>query len=185
METEKFFIDGLILIKPKVFVDERGYFFESFNEDRYRAVGIPVDDFLQDNVSCSKRGVLRGLHFQSAPCAQGKLVSVLRGKVLDVAVDIREGSPTFGKYIAVELSSENHHQLWIPAGFAHGFLSLEDDTLFSYKVTAPYSKEHEGGIRYDDPDIGIEWPHIEGGLVVSEKDKVLPLLKECKPSNNL
>lgn len=179
METETFFIEGLLLVKPGVFTDERGYFFESFNAERYRALGIPADEFVQDNVSCSKRGVLRGLHFQLAPFAQGKLVSVLRGKVLDVAVDIREGSTTFGKHIAVELSSENHHQLWIPAGFAHGFLALEDDTVFSYKVTAPYAKEHEGGIRYDDPDIGIEWPHVEGGLIVSEKDTALPFLKEC------
>ena len=173
-------IEGLLLVKPKVFADERGYFFESFNIDRYRESGIPADDFMQDNVSCSKRGVLRGLHFQSAPFTQGKLVSVLRGKVLDVVVDIRKESPTFGKYVAVELSAENHHQLWVPAGFAHGFLALEDDTLFSYKVTAPYSKEHEGGIRYDDPDIAIEWPHMEEGMIVSEKDKILPFLKECQ-----
>jgi dTDP-4-dehydrorhamnose 3,5-epimerase len=180
METEIFDIGGLVLIRPKVFVDDRGYFFESFNADRYREFGIPVDDFVQDNVSCSKRGVLRGLHFQRAPMAQGKLVQVLSGRALDVAVDIREGSPTYGRHVAVELSGENHREFWIPAGFAHGFLSLEDDTIFSYKVTAPYSKEHEGGIRYDDPDIVIEWPHIEGGLIVSEKDKVLPLLKRMQ-----
>lgn len=180
METETFFIEGLLLVKPMVFTDERGYFFESFNAERYSELGIPADGFIQDNVSCSKRGVLRGLHFQSAPFAQGKLVSVFRGKVLDVAVDIREDSPTFGRFVAVELSSENHYQLWIPAGFAHGFLALEDDTIFSYKVTAPYSKEHEGGIRYDDPDIGIEWPYVEGGLIVSEKDKVLSFLKDCQ-----
>lgn len=178
METETFFIEGLILVKPHVLVDNRGYFLESFNAERYRSLGIPVNDFMQDNISSSKRGVLRGLHFQSAPFAQGKLVQVLSGKVLDVAVDIRKGSPTFGKYVAVELSEENHHQLWIPAGFAHGFLSLDDNTIFSYKVTASYSKEHEGGIRYDDPDIGIEWPQVAEGIMVSEKDNTLPFLKE-------
>ena len=192
MEKETFFIEGLILVKPRVFTDERGYFFESFSAERYRELGIPAGAvvpllercdrcFMQDNVSSSKRGVLRGLHFQSAPFAQGKLVSVLHGKVLDVAVDIREGSATFGKHVAVELSEENHHQLWIPEGFAHGFLSLEDDTVFSYKVTAPYSKEHEGGIRFDDPDLGIEWPHVEEGIIVSEKDKALPYLRENNP----
>jgi dTDP-4-dehydrorhamnose 3,5-epimerase len=178
METEKFFIDGLILLSPKVFADERGYFFESFNAERYREFGIPMDDFVQDNVSSSGRGVLRGLHFQRAPMAQGKLVQVLHGKVLDVAVDIRSDSSTFGKFVAVELSGENHRELWIPAGFAHGFLALEDDTIFSYKVTAPYAKEHEAGIRYDDPDIAIVWPHVEGGLIVSGKDRELPFLKE-------
>lgn len=179
METETFFIEGLILLKPKVLADDRGYFFEAFNADRYRESGIPADDFMQDNISSSKRGVLRGLHFQRAPFAQGKLVQVLSGKVLDVAVDIRKESPTFGKYVAVELSAENNHQLFVPAGFAHGFLALFDETIFSYKVTAPYAREHEGGIRFDDPTIGIEWPHIEGGLIVSEKDRSLPMLKEA------
>lgn len=178
METETFDIAGLVLIRPKVFADDRGYFFEAFHAERYAASGIPAGDFIQDNVSSSRRGVLRGLHFQQAPMAQGKLVSVLSGKALDVAVDIRSGSPTFGKFVAVELSGENHRELWIPAGFAHGFLALEDDTIFSYKVTAPYSKEHEGGIRYDDPDIAIEWPHVEGELIVSEKDRELPFLKK-------
>ncbi len=180
METEKLLIDGLILLSPKVFTDDRGYFFESFSASRYRELGIPADEFVQDNVSCSGRGVLRGLHFQSAPFAQGKLVSVLRGKVFDVVVDIRRESPTFGKYVAVELSEENHHQLWIPDGFAHGFLALLDGTVFSYKVTAPYSQEHEGGIRYDDPDIGIEWPRIEEGMRLSKKDKMLPSLADCR-----
>lgn len=177
METETFFVEGLVLLKPKAFADERGYFLESFNEERYGTLGIPADRFMQDNISKSKKGVLRGLHFQSDPMAQGKLVQVLWGKALDVAVDIRRGSPTYGKHVAVELSGENHRQFFIPAGFAHGFLALEDDTIFSYKVTAPYSRECEGGIRYDDPDIAIEWPAMDG-LIVSAKDQELPFLKE-------
>ncbi len=180
MDTETFFIDGPMLVRPAAFADERGYFFEAFHCDRYLAMGIPGDRFVQDNISKSKQGVLRGLHFQRDPMAQGKLVQVLRGKALDVAVDIRKNSSTYGKYVSVELSEENHCQLWIPAGFAHGFLALEDNTIFSYKVTAPYSQEHEGGIRYDDPDIGIEWPHVEGGLIISEKDKTRPLLRDIR-----
>lgn len=179
METETFFIEGLILLKPKVFTDERGYFFESFNEERYLAEGIPADMFVQDNLSKSKKGVLRGLHYQDDPMSQGKLVQVIQGKVLDVAVDIRKGSPTFGKHIVVPLSAENHHQLFIPSGFAHGFLALEDDTLFSYKVTAPYSKDHERGIRHDDPDIGIEWP-VGETLIISEKDRQLAFLRDIE-----
>lgn len=157
MQTRTFDIDGLIFMTPEVFVDERGYFFESFQKERYRELGIPVDDFVQENVSKSKKGVLRGMHFQRDPFAQGKLVQVLRGRVLDIAVDIRFGSPTYGQHVAVELSEENHHQFWVPVGFAHGFLALEDDTIFSYKVTALYSPVSEGGIRFDDPDLNIAW----------------------------
>ncbi len=178
METEVFDIEGLVLVKPRVFTDERGYFFESFNMERYADAGIPAEHFVQDNISKSRKGVLRGLHFQRDPMAQGKLVQVLQGKVIDVAVDIRKGSPTFGKYVAVELSEENHHQFWIPAGFAHGFVALEDDTIFTYKVTNVYSPKHDGGIRYDDPEIGIKWALPKEDLIVSEKDKTLPLLRE-------
>lgn len=168
-------IPGLLIIEPKVFGDERGFFMESYNEPRYKEMGIN-GDFIQDNLSQSKKGVLRGLHYQAPPFAQGKLVSVLKGAVLDVAVDIRFGSPTFGQYVAVELSAENKKQFWIPAGFAHGFVTLEDDTLFAYKCTNVYSPEHDRGVKWDDSEIGIEWPDI-GELVISDKDKAQPLLQ--------
>ncbi|MDQ5977009.1 MAG: dTDP-4-dehydrorhamnose 3,5-epimerase [Patescibacteria group bacterium] len=171
MQTRTFDIAGLVLMTPEVFVDERGYFFECFQKERYRELGIPVDDFVQENISKSKKGVLRGMHFQRDPFAQGKLVQVLCGRVLDVAVDIRFGSPTYGRYVTVELSEENHQQFWVPAGFAHGFLALEDDTIFSYKVTALYSKVSEGGIRFDDPDLNIAWPFKYP--IVLEKDRQL------------
>ncbi len=170
-------IEGVLIIEPQVFSDERGLFVETYNETRYAEAGIP-DTFVQDNLSVSKKGVLRGLHYQAPPFAQGKLVQVLSGKVFDVAVDIREGSPTFGRYVSVELSSENRRQFFIPAGFAHGFLSLADGTIFQYKCTAPYSKEHDRGIRYDDPALAIAWP--EGSFIVSEKDENQPLLAESE-----
>lgn len=168
-------IPGLLILEPDAFSDERGFFMETYSRDRYREAGI-AEEFFQDNLSSSKRGVIRGLHYQAPPFAQGKLVSVLRGRVLDVAVDIRAGSPTYGKYVAVELSGENHKQFWIPAGFAHGFVALEDDTLFAYKCTAPYSKEHDRGIRWNDPAIGIEWGVTD--RIVSDKDRAHPLLSE-------
>ncbi len=166
-------IEGLLIIEPKTFSDERGFFIETYNAKRYEEAGIPAA-FVQDNLSVSKKGVLRGLHFQSPPYAQGKLVQVLRGRVFDVAVDLRGGSSSFGKYVSVELSAENHRQFWIPAGFAHGFLALEDDTMFQYKCTNVYAPDHDGGVRYDDPAIGIAWP--KGTYIVSEKDKAQPLL---------
>lgn len=169
-------IPGLLIIEPKVFGDERGFFIETYNEPRYKEMGID-GDFIQDNLSQSKKGVLRGLHYQAPPFAQGKLVTVLKGAVLDVAVDIRFGSPTFGQYVAVELSAENKKQFWIPAGFAHGFVTLEDDTLFAYKCTNVYSPEHDRGVKWDDPAIGIEWPAV-GELVISDKDKAQPLLQD-------
>lgn len=168
-------IPGLLILEPMVFSDERGFFMEMYNRDRYREAGIATE-FFQDNLSCSKKGVVRGLHYQAPPFAQGKLVSVLHGRVLDVAVDIRTGSPAYGQSVSVELSAENHRQFWIPAGFAHGFAVLENDTLFAYKCTAPYSKEHDRGIRYDDPAIAINWG-VESPIV-SEKDKAHPLLRE-------
>lgn len=169
-------IPGLLIIEPKVFGDERGFFVETYNELRYKEMGIS-GDFVQDNLSKSKKGVLRGLHYQAPPFEQGKLVTVLSGAVLDVAVDIRHGSPTFGKSVTVELTAENKKQFWIPAGFAHGFVTLEDDTVFAYKCTNVYSPENDRGVKYDDPAIGIEWPDV-GELTISEKDQNQPMLQE-------
>lgn len=168
-------IPGLAIFEPQIFSDERGFFSEIYNATRYVEAGIP-DIFVQDNLSCSRRGVVRGLHYQDPPFGQGKLVQVLRGRVMDVAVDLRIGSPTFGEYEMVELSGENHRQFWIPEGFAHGFVALEDNTIFQYKCTALYSPPHDRGIRFDDPDIGISWPISE--MLVSAKDKSLPFLRE-------
>ena len=169
-------IEGVLIIEPRVLGDERGYFFESFSErDFAAATGIEVK-FVQDNESMSKKGVLRGLHFQRQPYAQAKLVRVVRGKVLDVAVDIRPESPTFGKYVATELSGENHRQMFIPKGFAHGYLVLEDNTVFQYKCDEYYHPESEGGIAWDDPQIGIEWGVEADDVILSDKDKNRPML---------
>lgn len=171
-------IEGVVIVEPKVFGDERGYFMESYSERDFEAhTGLKVR-FVQDNESCSKRGVLRGLHFQKEPYAQAKLVRVVRGRVLDVAVDIRPESPTFGKYVMTELSGDNHRQMFIPKGFAHGYVVLEDDTVFQYKCDEYYHPEAEGGIAWNDPQIGIEWPIAEGEVILSEKDKNRPLLSE-------
>lgn len=171
-------IKDVFILEPQVFGDERGYFFESFNAERFFAhTGVDVH-FVQDNESRSKRGVLRGLHFQRAPYAQAKLVRVVKGRVLDVAVDIRKDSPTFGRYVAVELSGDNKRQLFIPKGFAHGYMVLEEDTVFQYKCDAYYHPAAEGGIAWNDPQIGIEWPLPEGEIILSEKDKNRPLLSE-------
>ncbi len=175
MEIIKTPIEGLLIIKPDVFKDERGYFYEAYNEAKYKEQGIELH-FVQDNQSMSKRGVLRGLHFQKPPHAQGKLVRVLAGSVLDVAVDIRKSSPTYGKWHSVILSEENKLQYWIPPGFAHGFLTLEDNTIFSYKCTALYNKKSEGSIRWNDPDLNINWSFYEP--ILSEKDKMAPLFKD-------
>jgi dTDP-4-dehydrorhamnose 3,5-epimerase len=169
VETE---LPGVLLIKPRVFGDARGFFVETFQSARYTGVG--VGPFVQDNLSRSQRGVLRGLHLQN-PYAQGKLVSVPSGEVFDVAVDVRVGSPHFGRWVGVTLSGENQHQLYVPPGFAHGFCALRDDTLFAYKCTDLYHPETEVGLRWDDPDIGIVWP-IAAPLV-SAKDQALPLLR--------
>lgn len=161
------------VIEPAVFSDERGYFFESFNERRFSELtGQPVH-FVQDNQSFSTKGVLRGLHFQTGEYAQAKLVRVIQGAVLDVAVDIRPGSPTYGKWYAIELSAENKKQLFVPRGFAHGFQVLTDTAEFFYKCDNYYHKAAEGGIHYADPELGILWP---GDAIVSDKDKVLPRL---------
>ncbi|MFZ2299762.1 MAG: dTDP-4-dehydrorhamnose 3,5-epimerase [Candidatus Moraniibacteriota bacterium] len=169
-------LDGVMIIEPDVFADERGFFMETFEEQRYQAALGMTERFVQDNLSLSKKGVLRGLHYQAPPFGQGKLVSVLAGAVLDVAVDIRHGSPTFGKHVRVELSGENHRQVFVPAGFAHGFLVLSEEALFSYKCTNVYSKEHERGIRWDDPALGIDWG--VAGVIVVEKDQRHPLLAD-------
>ncbi|HOS47143.1 MAG TPA: dTDP-4-dehydrorhamnose 3,5-epimerase [Bacteroidia bacterium] len=174
MNITKFEIEGPLLIEPRVFGDERGYFFESFHSEKYKQAGIPLS-FVQDNESKSSAGVLRGLHFQNPPFDQGKLVRVVKGKVIDIAVDIRKNSATYGKHIAVELTEENKMQLWIPPGFAHGFLSLVDETIFMYKCTNVYNKEAEDGIIWNDPDLNINWG-IENPLV-SEKDLILNSFK--------
>jgi dTDP-4-dehydrorhamnose 3,5-epimerase len=175
MQVTKLPIDGLFVFEPRVFADERGAFFESFNEQRFReATGLDVN-FVQDNHSTSRKGVVRGLHYQLDPHAQGKLVRVARGAVFDVAVDIREGSPTFGQWAGVELSAENHKQFWIPRGFAHGFLALEDDSEFLYKTTVFWHGASERAIRWDDPEIAITWP-LTTAPIVSAKDQVAPTL---------
>ena len=170
MKVERFEIAGLLLIKPTVYSDERGMFYETYARNNYSIEGIP-DTFLQDNESISKRNVLRGLHFQLPPHDQGKLVRVVKGAAMDVAVDIRKLSPTYGKYIMVELSEENKNQFWIPSGFAHGFLSLSDETIFSYKCTNTYHKDSESGLIWNDKDINIQW-NIDNPIV-SDKDKQL------------
>ncbi len=167
MEITSFDIEGPLLIKPRIFFDERGYFFESYNEQQFNKAGLSWK-FVQDNESNSKKGVLRGLHFQHPPFDQGKLVRVLKGSVMDIAVDIRKSSPTYGKYVSAKLSAENHLMMWIPPGFAHGFISLEDDTLFLYKCTNNYHKESESGILWNDLDLSIDWGHPSP--LVSEKD---------------
>ncbi len=167
MNTTKVDIQGLLVIEPKVFADERGYFYESYNAGRYNEAGMPLN-FYQDNVSKSVKGTIRGLHYQVGENAQGKLVSVLKGSVLDVAVDIRSGSPTFGRYYSVELSEHNKKQLWIPKGFAHGFSVLSDEAVFHYKCTASYDQPNEKCIRYDDEQLAIDWK-IEQPIV-SPKD---------------
>ena len=167
-------LEGVVIFEPKVFGDDRGYFLETWSRSRYEEAGIK-GAFCQDNVSFSRKGILRGLHFQ-CPQGQGKLVSVVSGEVFDVAVDIRVGSPTFGRHVDVMLSEDNHKQIYIPPGFAHGFCVMSDAARFTYKCTAYYNAATEGGIIWDDPDIGIDWP-VEDSLL-SERDLQLPRLKD-------
>ncbi len=167
MKVTKTEIEGLLIIEPDVFPDERGYFFEDYNKKRYQTIGLDVE-FVQNNISKSVKGTVRGLHYQVGEFAQGKLCEVIYGKVLDVAVDIRFGSPTFGKYAAVELSEENHKQFWLPPGFAHGFSVLSEEAIFHYKVTNYYSKKDERSILFNDETLKIDW-HVDSP-VVSEKD---------------
>ena len=176
MKIEKTEINDLLIIKPAVFEDERGYFFESYNRDKFLANGIDVT-FVQDNESRSMKNVLRGLHFQKPPFSQGKLVRVMHGSVLDVAVDLRRESPTYGKWASIVLSDKNKWMYWVPAGFAHGFLTLEDHTVFFYKCTNVYDKASEGSIRWNDPNLAVDWGK-DINPVLSEKDKISPLFKD-------
>ena len=180
MEVKDTDIEGVKIIQPKVFRDARGYFCETYNKARYQAAGI-MADFVQDNESFSMKGVVRGLHWQAAPHTQAKLVRVIRGAVWDVAVDIRKGSPTFGRHVAVTLTGENMKQFFVPRGFAHGFIVLEDDTLFSYKCDNLYCPAADMGMRFDDPALGIEWPDIGIPLTLSEKDQKHPTLDAIEP----
>lgn len=173
-------IKGVKVIVPDVHGDARGWFVEQYNAARYRSAGV-MADFVQDNESFSAKGVVRGLHWQAAPHAQAKLVRVVRGAVWDVAVDIRRGSPTFGKYAAETLSAEDHRQLYIPRGFAHGFIVLEDDTLVSYKCDNPYCPAAERGLLFDDPALKIAWPKLDVALMLSEKDRKHPSLADIEP----
>lgn len=178
MKFEPTALKDVLCIMPQKFGDDRGFFSEVFKQNVFDS-HIENVNFVQDNHSLSADiGTLRGLHFQTPPMAQGKLVRVTRGRVLDVAVDIRLGSPTYGQHVAVELSSDNWKQLWVPAGFAHAFITLEANTEFLYKVTNFYSPEHDGGIRFDDPDLGIDWPIPIEQIKTSDKDKNLPTLAE-------
>lgn len=181
MEVIKTPLDGVLIIKPDVHGDHRGYFMETYQKEKYAALGI-TNDFVQDNMSFSAhKGTLRGLHYQNNPFAQAKLVSCTRGKVIDVAVDIRKGSPNYGKWTSVELSAENFLQFYIPQGFAHGFLTLTDDVEFRYKVDNFYNKESDRGIRYDDPFINVDWSGLLNGIepILSEKDKNGPTLEKA------
>ncbi len=173
-------LKGCFIIEPTVFGDHRGYFFESFNQKVFaQKAGLDIH-FVQDNQSLSNRGVLRGLHFQKGEHAQAKLVRVIKGRVLDVAVDLRKDSETYGKYVALELSEQNQKQLFVPRGFAHGFSVLEDHTIFSYKCDNYYNKESEGGIIYNDPDLNIDWRLHESEIQLSEKDRILKSFHEYK-----
>lgn len=171
-------IPGVVLIEPRIFTDERGYFFESFSQRDFDRQ-VRTIHFVQDNESRSSYGVLRGLHFQKPPFAQSKLVRVIQGAVLDVAVDIRQGSPTFGQHVAVELSGENHLQFFIPRGFAHGFSVLTDEVVFQYKCDNFYAPQHEGAIAWNDPALGIDWRIPTEKVILSEKDRHHPLLCEA------
>lgn len=172
-------IEGVVILEPEVFGDERGYFFESFSQREFEEK-VCKTTFVQDNESCSRYGVLRGLHFQKPPHAQAKLVRVVKGKVLDIAVDIRKGSPTFGHHVSTELSGENKRQLFIPRGFAHGFAVLSEEVVFQYKCDRYYVPHSEGGILWNDPALGIDWKLPAEDVILSEKDKKNVLLNELK-----
>ena len=177
MEVIKTAIEGVFIIEPRLFKDDRGYFFESFSQREFNEKVRKVN-FVQDNESKSSYGVLRGLHFQKPPYAQSKLVRVIKGAVLDVAVDIRKGSPTFGKYVSVELTEDNHRQFFIPRGFAHGFSVLTDEVIFQYKCDNFYAPQSEGALAWDDPDLGIDWRVPANEIVLSEKDKYHERLRD-------
>ena len=177
MEIIKTPIEGLLVIDPKVFADARGYFVETYNEERYREAGIDAQ-FVQDNQSCSSYGVVRGLHFQKPPYTQAKLVSCTVGRVLDVAVDLRKGSKTFGQWFSVELSGDNHRQFFIPRGFAHGFSVLSETAIFTYKCDNLYHPESEGGLLLSDPDLNIDWQVPADKRIISDKDTKHPKMAE-------
>ena len=179
MNFTKTGIEGVVIIEPKLFNDARGYFFESFSQREFDEAVRRVR-FVQDNESRSSRGVVRGLHFQKPPFAQSKLVRVISGAVLDVAVDIRRGSPTFGRHVALELSGENHRQVFIPRGFAHGFSVLTESVVFQYKCDNYYSPESEGAIAWDDPDLGIDWKIASSDVILSEKDRCHSRLRDAE-----
>ena len=171
---------GMKLIEGRQFVDDRGYFLETWSAGSFEALGI-TNAFVQDNQSLSRRkGTLRGLHFQSAPFAQAKLVRVLSGAIFDVVVDLRTGSPTFGRWFSLELDAEGAAQLYIPRGFAHGFMTLSDNTVVAYKVDAPYSQANDAGVAWNDPDIAVDWPAVGQDFVISDKDRKLPRLRDLK-----
>jgi len=179
MEYIKTEIEGVFIIEPRVFCDARGYFMEAWKQTEFNA-HVGQVDFIQDNESKSSFGVLRGLHYQKGDLSQAKLVRVIKGKVLDVAVDIRKSSPTFGKHVMAELSEDNKRQFFIPRGFAHGFLVLSEEAIFTYKVDNPYAPQAEAGIRWNDPALGIEWPIDPAQVLTSEKDLRQPLLEEAE-----
>lgn len=178
MKIEPTALADIVIVTPPRFGDRRGYFSESWNREKLVKAGI-VTDFCQDNISVSRPvGTVRGLHFQRPPFAQDKLVSVLSGRILDIAVDLRAGSPDFGRHVAVELSAEAGNQLYVPQGFAHGFCTLEPDTMVFYKVSAPYAPEHDSGLLWNDPDLAIDWPVDDSQAVLSDKDRALPRLQD-------
>lgn len=179
MEYKETFIQGVYIIEPKVFKDARGYFLEAFKKDEFEE-HVGKVDFVQDNESKSSYGVLRGLHYQRGEWSQAKLVRVIKGRVLDVAVDIRKGSPTFGKHVMVELDEDNKRQFFIPRGFAHGFLVLSQEAIFTYKVDNIYAPQAEAGIRFDDPELAIQWPIDGKDMLLSEKDQKACLLKDAE-----
>src|SRR6185312_15302974 len=179
MESRPLAIADVVLMEPRAFADERGLFFESFNAAAFAEATGVSRLFVQDNHSVSRRGVVRGLHYQLPPFAQGKLVRVVAGAVFDVAVDVRRGSPTFGRWVGEVLSAENRRQLWIPEGFAHGFMALEDETQFLYKTTAPYNRDSERAIMWNDPAIAIDWPR-NFDPIVSERDMRAPVLANAR-----
>ncbi|PRZ20991.1 dTDP-4-dehydrorhamnose 3,5-epimerase [Flavobacterium granuli] len=178
MTIEKTFIKDLVVVEPAVFGDERGYFFEAYSKTKFEDLGIAID-FVQDNQSFSKKGTLRGLHYQNPPYAQTKLVRVLQGEIIDVAVDLRKDSATYGKAFSILLSAENKKQLLVPQGFAHGFSVISETASVMYKCDQFYHKESEGGIRFDDPSLAIDWGIDVADAIVSEKDLVLPFIEDC------
>ncbi|WP_158962007.1 dTDP-4-dehydrorhamnose 3,5-epimerase [Myroides fluvii] len=181
MEVKTTALLGCFIIEPKVFTDSRGYFFESFNQGVFEAITGVTVNFVQDNQSYSKRGTLRGLHFQEGPFQQAKLVRVIQGEVLDIIVDLRKDSSTYGQHLAIVLNDKEHKQLFVPKGFAHGFLVLSETAIFAYKCDNYYNKEAEGGMLYNDPALAIAWPKLDQSYIISEKDLVLPPFNAINP----